>query len=108
MDWLLNFINSFFSKLWHLVKLGLDAVFHAISLFLFMIFDGFCVVVTSFISALDLSALAFTQYAEWTNLPPQAIYIINQLALPQCASLIAGAILVRMILNLIPAALTRV
>lgn len=108
MDWLVSFINSFFSKFWGLFKFALDAFFSVFKTFIYMIFDGFCTVVTGFISSLDLSALAFTQYAQWSNLPPQAIYLINQLALPQCASLIAGAMLVRMLLNLVPAAFTRI
>jgi hypothetical protein len=60
-----------------------------------------------FVSALDLSALAFNTFSEWTNLPTQAIYIINQLALPQCVSIILGAIAIRMALNLIPSVFTR-
>ena len=98
----------FFSSLWNIFVLGIDALFQAFSLFFYLIFDGFCFVITTFISSLDLSALAFTSFAEWSNLPTQAIYLINQLALPQCASLIAGAILIRMLINLIPAVATRV
>jgi hypothetical protein len=102
-----NFIKSFPAFAWDLVKLGIGALFDVISLFLFLIFDGFCFVVTMFISALDLSALAFTSFAEWSNLPTQAIYLINQLSLPQCVSIILGAITIRMVLNLIPSVFTR-
>lgn len=108
MDTLIAFFGSFFKSLWGLITLALTGLFTVISSFFFMILDGLLTVVTLFVSSLDLSALVFTQYAQWANLPPQAIYVVNQLALPQCASLIAGAMLVRLLLNLIPAAITRV
>lgn len=108
MSTIINFILNFFSTLWGFVKLALTGLFSVISAFVYMILDGLLTVVTTFVSSLDLSALAFTQYAQWANLPPQAIYVVNQLALPQCASLIAGAMMIRMLLNLIPAAVTRV
>lgn len=108
MDTFLTFVGNFFSSLWGFFKLALSGFFTVISSFFYMILDGLLTVVHLFVSSLDLSALAFTQYAEWANLPPQAIYLVNQLALPQCTSLIAGAMTARLLLNLIPAAVTRV
>lgn len=107
MTAVIDFITSFFQVLWGFIKLALSGFFTVISAFIYMILDGLLTVVTLFVSSLDLSALAFTQYAQWANLPPQAIYLVNQLALPQCASMIAGAMMVRLLLNLIPAAVTR-
>ncbi|MBU0730205.1 MAG: DUF2523 domain-containing protein [Proteobacteria bacterium] len=108
MQGIINFINSFFSGLWNIVKQGTFILLDSISTIFYMLFDGFLFVVTNLISTLDLSALAFNTYAEWANLPPQSIYLINQLALPQCAAIIGAAMLIRMILNLIPAVITRV
>lgn len=108
MSWLVDFINSFFSSLWDIFKLGFDAFVSVIFTVLFWFWDGFLFVVTNLISTLDLTSLAFTEYAHWADLPPQLIYLINQLALPQCAGIIGAAIFIRMILNIIPAALTRV
>jgi len=107
-DFAINFINNFFTKLWDLFKLLIDAIFTALGTFLYMLWDGFLFVVTNLISTLDLSSLAFTQYASWANIPDQLTYLVNQLALPQCASIVGGAILIRMILNLIPTWATRV
>ncbi|MBU0484828.1 MAG: hypothetical protein KKB30_09980 [Proteobacteria bacterium] len=108
MEGILSFINSFFSAFWLILKLGVDVLFVTAKAILYMFFDGFLFVVTNLISTLDLSALAFTEYAKWNDLPPQLIYLINQLALPQGAALIAGALVIRLILNIIPASLTRV
>ena len=108
MTWLFDFISSFFSSCWDILKLGLDAIITLLTTVLYWFWDGFLWLVTNLISTLDLSALAFNQYAAWADLPPQLLYLINQLALPQCAAMIASAIAIRMILNLIPAALTRI
>lgn len=108
LDWLIQFINSFFSGCWHILKFVLDGVISLLSTVFYWFWDGFLFMVTTLISTLDLSALAFNQYAHWADLPPQLLYLINQLALPQCAAMISAAIFIRMILNLIPAALTRI
>lgn len=108
LDWLFDFISSFFSGCWDILKLGLDAVITLITTVLYWFWDGFLFLVTNLISTLDLSSLAFNQYAAWADLPPQLVYLLNQLALPQCAAMIAAAITIRMTLNIIPAALTRI
>jgi hypothetical protein len=108
LDWLFDFISSFFSSCWHILKLGLDGIITLLTTVLYWFWDGFLWLVTNLISTLDLSALAFNHYAAWADLPPQLLYLINQLALPQCAAMIASAIFIRMVLNLIPAALTRI
>jgi hypothetical protein len=107
METLINFVKSFPDFIWGVIKFALGSWFYIPKLLFFMTFDGFCFVVTTFISGLDLSALAFNNFAEWINLPTQAIYIINQFALPQCVSIIIGAILIRMAINLIPSVFTR-
>ncbi|WP_457573587.1 hypothetical protein [Desulfolithobacter sp.] len=108
LDWLKDFINSFWDLLLSILTWVLDAVILVISFVAYTIYDGFLIVVHSFFSALDFSSVAFTQAAEWSSLPTQLIWLINQLALPQCLTIVSGAILLRVLINLIPAALTRV
>lgn len=108
LAWINNFINSFFSSLWHLLKFCLDGLILLLSTVLYWFFDGFLWLVSNIISTLDLSALAFTQYAQWAGLPPQLLYLVNQLGLPQCAAMIASALLIRMTLNCFPAVFTRI
>lgn len=108
MNWLKGFINNFWESLKTLIDYFLDGLFHILKTILYWIFDGFLTVVTSIINALDLSALGFEAFGEWANLPPEMIYIINQFGLPQCCTIIVSAIGVRMLLNLIPASLTRI
>ncbi len=107
-QWIKDWVNSFFSTIWDIVKLGLTALFDGILALIYMIWDGLLFTVTNLVSTLDLTSLAFTEYAVWADLPPQLIYLINQLALPQCAGIIGAAIFIRMILNIIPTWATRV
>ncbi|BCO08816.1 hypothetical protein GF1_11920 [Desulfolithobacter dissulfuricans] len=108
LDWLKDFINSFWDLLVSILSWLLDAVFLVISFVGYTIYDGFLMVVQAFFATLDFSSVAFTHAAEWSSLPPQLIWLINQLALPQCITIVSSAILLRVLLNLVPAALTRV
>jgi hypothetical protein len=108
MTWLKDFINGFFASLWNLVKIVLGLLWDIVSLFFFWLLDGFLTVVTVFLSGINLSALGFQTFAEWSDMPPQLIYLVNELALPQCVTIIAGAIAVRKVIDLLPAAVTRV
>ncbi|WP_456385293.1 hypothetical protein [Desulfolithobacter sp.] len=108
LDWLIDFINSFWDLLVSILSWLLDAVLLVISFVAYTIYDGFLMVVHAFFAALDFSSVAFTHAAEWSSLPTQLIWLINQLALPQCLTIVSGAIMLRVLINLIPAALTRV
>ena len=105
-------ITSWLSSFWDLVKEGaswcLDGIILVLQFGLYCIFDGLLIVIESFFSTLDLSSVAFTYAAEWSNLSPQTIWLVNELALPQGVSLLVAALVVRLILNLIPGVFTRV
>ena len=115
MQWLKDFINGF----WETVRVFfvflldgvltlLQVVFDAFTLLLYTVFDGFLVVVYGIFSALDFSALVFNTAASWGSMPPQLIWFINEIALPQCFTMVTAAVGIRMLLNLIPAAFTRI
>lgn len=108
MQWLKDFIGSFFEWLWKGFLWLAEAVGEVISFLLFTIYDGLLTVLHTFAAAVDLSAVAFNMAAQYSNLPSTAIWLINQINIPQGLTYIAGAILIRMIINLIPAAATRV
>ncbi len=108
MQWLKDFINSFFSYLWDGFLWLAEAVGEILGFLLYTIFDGLLTVIYLFASAVDLSAVAFNMAAEYSSLPTQLIWIINQVNFPQFVAYISGAIIVRMIINLIPTWATRV
>ena len=104
IDWL--------STLWGFVEKGftwiLDGFILLIQFVAFTVLDGLFSVVESFLGALDFSALVFNYAGTWSSLPPQLIWLINAVGLPQCFALLGVAYALRLGLNLIPAVFTRV
>ena len=115
MQWLKDFINDFWDsvRIFFVFLLDgilslLNVIFTALTNFFYTVFDGFLVVVYGIFSALDFSALVFNTAASWGSMPPQLIWFINEIALPQCFTMVTAAVGIRMLLNLIPAAFTRI
>jgi zinc transporter ZupT len=108
MQWLKDFINGFFGYLIDCFKWLAEAIGEVISFVAFTIYDGLLTVIFLFADTVDLSAVAFNMAAQYSGLPTQLIWLINEVNLPQSTSYIAGAIVIRMILNIIPAAVTRI
>lgn len=103
-----DFINAFWSGLQAVLSWLLDGALYVLKAALYFPFDGLLTCISSFVSALDLSGILFTSATTWGALPPQLLYVLNQIALPQCLSLMLYAYIIRLTLNLIPAALTRI
>ncbi len=108
MTWLKDFVNKFFGLLMDGFLWLAEAVGEVLSYLAFTIYDGLLTVIFLFADTVDLSAMAFNMAAQYAGLPTQLIWLINQVNLPQSLTYIAGAIVIRMILNIIPAAVTRV
>ena len=104
---LVGFVTSFFV---HLLALGtwlLDGVLYVLKGGLYFIFDGLLTVVGGLITAINFGSLASVSAASWAGLPPQLIYLINAAGLPAGLAMVGTAIGIRLALNLIPAAFTR-
>lgn len=85
----------------------LDGILWIIGHILYLIFDGLLTVIQLFFQTLDFSAVLFNNTLG-SNLHPVMVWFINQLGIPQCFSIIGMAIGIRMLLNLLPAAVTRI
>jgi len=107
MAWLKGFISDFFYLLIDIVFWTLDLILQFILLPIYWLFDGFLTIFTLVITSINLSSVGFETFAQWSSMPPQLIYIVNQLGLPQCVTIIVGAIIVRKIIDLIPGVATR-
>ena len=101
LRWFWDMVNYAFTWILDGCKLLFQWIF-------FTIFDGFCMVVEAFFTALDFSAIAFNYAGAWAGLPEQVIWIITQIGLPQAVALLGGAYMIRLLLNLIPSVFTRV
>lgn len=103
-----DFLSNFWTSIKNVIVSLLTTIFSVFGWVFYCIFDGFLAVVFSFFDLLDLSVVAFDMAASWSSLPPQLIWLVVQLSIPQCISIISGAMLLRLTLNIIPAALTRI
>lgn len=104
IDWLRTF--------WSWVETGflwiIEGFLTLLQFVVFTILDGLFLVVETALGAIDLSSVLFNYAATWSSLPPQLVWLINAVGLPQCLALLGAAYLVRLSLNLIPSVFTRV
>ncbi len=108
MQWLKDFINSFFEILLSGFEWLIEGVGQVLSYVGYMIYDGVLTVIYSFVAAIDFSETAFNMAAQYAGLPSQLIWMINQVDLPQFFSYITIGISIRLVINLVPAAFTRI
>ncbi len=107
-DWLVEFFEGFWGIVEDAFIWVLNGILWIISELLYLIFDGLLLIVEGFFTLLDLSSVGFASAADWSGLPDQLIWIITQINLPQGFSIAISAIGLRVLINLIPAAITRV
>lgn len=102
-----GFINSFFTTLQSLLTWVLDGVTYVVKGVFWFILDGVLTAITTFISLLDVGS-HITSFAGYFGLlPPQLIWLIQAIGLPQGLSILIWAIVIRMTINLIPSWITR-
>ena len=107
-----DFFSSFYTSIadacWYVLYYFLDGLILVIGYSLFYIYDGFLSVISTVLSLFDVSTSMFDIIGYITGLPPAMIYLISQAGIPEGLMMISAAYIVRILLNLIPAALTRV
>ncbi len=105
---LMNFCNNVLTMLGNALMWLLDALCKLLWGVLYVIIDGLLSIVEGIISAIDVSTI-LTKLAEgWGLIPCQIVWVIQQINLAQCIAIIGYAIGIRKLLDLIPAAFTRV
>lgn len=112
MEEILNSILSFFSGIVEMI-LGiftwlLNGIVWLLLKIIYFIFDGFFSVIVAFINGINLNDVMPYIQSSWGELPAQIIWLANAIGLPQGLGMLGSAYLIRMLLNLIPAAFTRV
>jgi len=75
---------------------------------LYWIFDKLCDLVEWFVGLIDFKNELFDTTLAWGNIPSELIYVLNEVGLDNGFVIIGAALIIRLTLNLIPAALTRV
>lgn len=105
LDRLYNLVLWFLNGLYLLLEWLLNALSSIVQAIFLWTLDGMLTLVYLFVASLDLSSFVLNY---WGLLSPQMLYVVNQSGIPQGLSLLAWALGIRLLLNLIPAAFTRV
>ena len=105
---ILDFLNQFVSIIWNVLKMALDGFLYLFILQFKIILLGLFGIVLAIISAIDVGSFLVNISAAWGFLDPKIAYLINQTGFPTGMSMLAFAYGIRFVLNLIPAAFTRV
>lgn len=108
MDYLVSFFALFWSSLRSLLDWLLSGTLYVFKAGFYFILDGFLTVVYAIVGALDIGSLATSYGGYWAGLPPQLLYAINACGIGSGISILVYAMGIRMLLNLIPAAFTRI
>lgn len=108
MDYLVSFFQLFWSSLRSLLEWLLSGTLYVLKAVFYFVLDGFLTVVYSIVGALDIGFIVTSYAGYWSGLPPQLIYAINACGIGSGISIIVYAMGIRMLLNLIPAAVTRI
>lgn len=105
---ILSFLNSFISIIFKIITWLLEGLVWVFTKIIYFTLDGFFSVIIAFINGIDLSGVMPYIQSSWGTLPAQIIWLANAIGLPQGLGILASAYLIRMLLNLIPAAFTRI
>lgn len=98
LDWFWWLLDSLFMPLHWLA----DGIFYLLKTILFLIIDGFFTVAELFFLGIDFLI------SPSLNLHPTLIWFVYQLGIVQGISIIASALVVRLLLNFIPSTITRI
>lgn len=102
-----GFINSFFTTLQDLLTWVLDGLIFVVKSVFWFILDGVLTAITTFFSLLDIGSHITSLASYFELLPPQLIWLIQAIGLPQGLSILIWAIGIRMAINLLPSWITR-
>lgn len=108
MNWIQQYLLDLPRVIFNTIKWLLEFLIYFGKYIIYTVYDGFLLVITTFINAIDFSSTAFNIAAQYSSLPTQLIWLINQVNLPQAMAYIVLGITIRMTLNVIPAAFTRI
>lgn len=99
---------ALFSYIGKIATWCLDGILWLLGKAFFLPFDGLLTCISTLFKAIDLSSFLASYVMNWVGLPPQMIWFVNAVGIPSGVAILTGAIGIRMALNLIPAAFTRI
>jgi len=102
------FAAALFTFLQALFQWTLDGGLFVLKSFFYLIFDGLLTCISALFTAIDLSNFVAAYAMSWAGVPTQMIWFINAVSIPAGILMLSAAIGIRMAINLIPAAFTRI
>lgn len=99
---------ALFDFLKALLKWCIDGILFVLTSVLFLVFDGLLTCISAIFTAIDFSNFVAAYAMSWAGVPDQMIWFINAVSIPAGIIMLTGAIGIRMAINLIPAAFTRI
>lgn len=107
MDAIIDWLVAFWEHIKTALSWCLDGFLYVLKSALYFLFDGLLTTIYAIVGALDVGSLLVNIGGLWLGLPPQLLYLINAIGIPTGLTMLSYAILVRKLLDLIPAAFTR-
>ena len=107
MSSIINWLQSFWDFVLDALTWVLDGALYVIKAALYFGFDGLLTSIVAIVGALDVGSLTVSLLGLWAGLPSQLLYVVNATGLPTGLTMIFYAIVIRKLLDLIPAAFTR-
>jgi len=108
METIVGWLSAFWGYVLDSFRWLLDGALYVLKAAAFFYVDGLLTTIYTIVGLLDVGTLVTNLAGLWGGLPPQLIYLINAVGLPPGLSMVFYAIVIRMLLNLIPAAVTRI
>ena len=85
------------------------SIFNLICDFVFFLIDIVLSTVTLIVESIDFAQMSVLEnFSDWSSLPSQVLWVLDYMNFGQCLTMLAGAYGIRLLLNLIPAAFTRI
>jgi hypothetical protein len=102
LNWIREALTFLVESLGTLIEWFFDAVLFVLKGLAYLFIDGIMIFIKTLIFTIDIPANLLSFAAGYGLIPSQAVYFMNAIGFPQFVTIIAGAYLVRLSLNLIP------
>jgi hypothetical protein len=107
LDQLLNALAWFYGVFYKVINYALDGLILILKSVLWLVMSGLLTAIQGIIDGISYSSVAFQWAAAYSAIPPQAVYVMSRIGLPEFITIVGGAYAVRLALNLIPSWATR-
>ena len=103
-----EFIDSFFNQVKEIIAWLLDGLKYIVSEIFYVIYDKILSIIETLVTSIDFSGFSSAVTGFWSDIPGPILYTIGKFRLAEILAILAIAYGIRLLLNLVPAAFTRV